>query len=107
MVLGGIDKKYSYLDDIELYAPDLPCHQNKLPKFPHKVVGAVGGFVGRKKKFIYKKVLICGGATHTYTDCAQRGERERSCDRNTECVLTKGGAEWCFGPKTKDCFIYK
>ena len=107
MVLGGIDKKYSYLDDIELYAPDLPCHQNKLPKFPHKVVGAVGGFVGRKKKFIDKKVLICGGATHTYTDCVQRGERERSCDRNTECVDTKGGAEWCFGPKTKDCFIYK
>ena len=102
-----MDKKYSYLDDIELYAPDLPCHQSKLPKYPHKVVGAVGDFVGRMKKFTDKKILICGGAIHSYTDCVQRGERERSCDRNTECVLTKGGAELCFGPRTKDCFVYK
>lgn len=102
-----MDSKYSYLNDIELYAPGLPCHHHKLPKYPHKVVGAVGGLVGRSKKYTDKKLLICGGATHSYIDCKQRGRKERSCERNAECVITKGGAEWCFGPKTNDCFVYK
>ena len=102
-----MDNKYNYLDDIELYAPDLPCHQQNFPKYPIKVIGAVGGFVGRSKKFTEKKILICGGATNKYTNCTQHGRLERSCERNTECVITKGGAEWCFGPKTKDCFVYK
>ena len=107
MILGGMDSKYSYLDDTELYAPDLPCHQHKLPKYPHKVVGAVGGFVGSSKKYTDRKILVCGGATHTYSDCIGRAGGERSCDRNAECVITKRGEEWCFGPKTKDCFVYE
>ena len=53
----------------------------------------------------YGKVIICGGAHHSYTGCT--GISHRACEKNAECVITKGGAEWCFGPKTKDCYTYK
>ena len=106
MLLGGMDSKYSYLDDVELYAPKLPCHQQKLPKYPLRVVGAVGAFTGRSRKYTDKKIIICGGATRGYTGCRTHG-RGQTCSKNVECVKTKGGAEWCFGPKTKDCYTYE
>ena len=100
MLVGGMDSKYKYLDDVELYAPGLPCHQHKLPRYPMRVVGASGGLVGNRK------IVICGGATHGYAGCSDRGGY-RTCPKNVECVTTKGGTEWCFGPKTKDCYTYK
>ena len=106
MLIGGMDEKYSYLDDIELYAPKLSCHQQKLSKYPLRVVGAVGGFVGRSRKYTNNKVVVCGGATHAYGGCRAHG-RGQACSKNVECVKTKGGAEWCFGPKTKDCYTYE
>ena len=99
MLVGGIDSKYLYLDDVELYAPGLPCHQTKLPKYPRKIVGATGNLAGTGK------VVICGGAQHRYKGC--KGTKQRACDDNVECVTTKGGAKWCFGPKTKECYTYK
>ena len=56
MLVGGISDKNLYLDDVELYAPGLPCHQAKLPPFPVKVIGATGNMVGSGK------IVICGGA---------------------------------------------
>ena len=99
MVVGGMDTKYSYLDDVELYAPGLPCHQKKMPHYPFKVVGATGNLAGSGK------IVMCGGAKQTYSGCS--GSDKRTCERNTECVTLKGGTEWCFGPKTKDCYTYE
>ena len=99
MLVGGMDNKYSYLDDVELYAPGLPCHQNKLPKYPMKIVGATGNLAGTGR------VVICGGAQHRYQGCIGIGHR--TCEANVECVTTKGGARWCFGPKTDKCYMYK
>lgn len=99
MLIGGMDNNYGYLDDVEVYAPGLPCHQHKLPRYPLRVVGATGNLAGKKK------VVICGGATHTYDGCKNTGHI--TCTNNAECVTTKGGTKWCFGPKTKDCYTYK
>ena len=63
--------------------------------------------MGRNKTFTDKSILICGGASHTYSDCIGHAGGARTCDRNAECVITKRGEEWCFGPKTKDCFVYE
>ena len=99
MLVGGMDNNYAYLDDVELYAPGLPCHQDKLPHYPLRVTGATGNLAGDGK------VIICGGAAHMYSGCT--GSSQRTCERNVECVTTKDGTKWCFGPKTKDCNTYK
>ena len=99
MLVGGIDDKSIYLDDVELYAPGLPCHQRKLPPYPFKVIGATGKLAGSGK------VVICGGAKQTYSGCT--GSSARYCKRNVECVTTNGGTQWCFGPRTKDCYTYE
>ena len=96
MLVGGMDDKNRYLDDVELYAPELPCHQHKLPRYPMKIVGAAGNLAGSGK------VVICGGAQQKYTNCSRW-----RCKENVECVTLKGGSKWCSGPKTKDCYIYK
>ena len=106
MIIGGMDNKYSYLDDVELYAPELPCHHQKLPNYPLKLIGAVGGLVGRSSKFTEKKIIVCGGATRSYDGCRGNGVWQ-TCDKNVECVKSKGGAEWCFGPKTNQCYAYE
>ena len=99
MIVGGIDDKNQYLDDVELYAPGLPCHQSKLPPYPFRVVGATGNIAG------HGKVVICGGAKHTYSGCT--GTSQRNCKRNVECVTTNGGTKWCFGPRTNECYAYE
>ena len=99
MLVGGIDDKNIYLDDVELYAPGLPCHQSKLPPYPFKVVGATGNTAGSGN------IVVCGGAQHTYSGCT--GTITRTCERNVECVITNEGTEWCFGPRTKDCYAYE
>ena len=99
MLVGGIDAKYSYLDDVELYAPGLPCHQTKLAAYPFKVIGATGSTVGTGK------VVICGGAIEKYSECT--GTQQRDCKKNVECVTTDGGTKWCFGSRTKDCYTYE
>ena len=99
MLVGGIDNDNSYLNDVELYAPGLPCHQIKLPSYPFKVAGATGNMARSGK------VVVCGGAEQIYSDCT--GTNQRKCEQNVECVITKGDTRWCFGPKTKDCYIYE
>ena len=50
--------------------------------------------------------VICGGARSTYENCATHAGDKRICSHNVECVETAGGAEWCTGPKTTDCYSY-
>ena len=100
MVIGGIDNKNSYLNDVELYAPDRQCHQVKLTKYPLKVAGATGNLIGNGE------IVVCGGAVATYSGCSGSNRKKR-CQRNIECVETKGGSKWCFGPRTKDCYTYQ
>ena len=99
MLVGGIDSKHSYLNDVELYAPGLPCHQTKLQPYPFKVIGATGNMVGTGK------VVICGGAQQKYAGCT--GTHHRECKKNVECVVTDGGTKWCFGTRSKDCYTYE
>ena len=99
MLVGGISGKNLYLDDVELYAPGLPCHQAKLPPFPVKVIGATGNMVGSGK------IVVCGGAQQKYTGCT--GSLQRDCTKNVECVTTEGGTKWCFGSRSKGCYTYE
>ena len=99
MLIGGIDNKNTYLNDVELFAPGLPCHQKKLAHYPLKVAGATGNFASDGE------IVICGGAVHTYSGCT--GSWRRTCKQNIECVNTNGGSKWCYGPRTKDCYIYE
>ena len=100
MVIGGIDNKNSYLNDVELYAPDRHCHQVKLTSYPLKVAGATGNLIGNGE------IVVCGGAVSTYSGCSGNYRKKR-CRRNIECVETKRGSKWCFGPRTKDCYTYQ
>ena len=52
------------------------------------------------------EIVVCGGAVETYTECSG-GNWQKSCKRNVECVETKGGSKWCFGPRTKDCYTFQ
>ena len=99
MLIGGIDSKNRYLNDVELYAPGLKCHQKKLPPYPLKVAGATGNLGNNGQ------IVICGGASHTYSGCTE--SPERTCKRNVECVITNGGSKWCSGPRTKECYTYE
>ena len=49
--------------------------------------------------------MVCGGAAKTYVDC-DRTRFSQTCQRNVECITTAGGAEWCSGPKMKECYVY-
>ena len=37
IALGGIDENFSYLNDVEIIAPNMKCHNEKLPAYPIKV----------------------------------------------------------------------
>ena len=87
------------IDDVELYAPGLPCHQMKLAPYPNKVTGATGDMAGDGK------IIICGGAQKYYSGCTEG--LQRHCERNVECVTTDGGTEWCFGARTSNCYTYE
>lgn len=41
-----------------------------------------------------------------YVDCVKHPEGSNFCDRDIECVTTTGGARWCTGPKTGNCYSY-
>ena len=99
MLVGGMDDNNTYLDDVELYAPGLPCHQMKLAPYPNKVTGATGDMAGDGK------IIICGGAQKYYSGCTEG--LERHCERNVECVTTEGGTKWCFGSRTNNCYTYE
>ena len=99
MLIGGIDNKNTYLDDVELYAPGFKCHQKKLSPYPLKVAGATGNLASNGQ------IVICGGASDAYSSCTE--SRARTCKRNVECVIMNGGSKWCFGPRTKDCYTYE
>ena len=105
-----MDQNKNYLENVEIFAPQYTCHEDKwkednpgkpnFASYEHKVVGHTG-------LFINGKIIVCGGALQRYEECVGPLEGPRSCKRNRECVETDGGAEWCTGPKTKECRGYK
>ena len=100
LVIGGIAKDYTYLNEVETLAPDMSCNGQILPDYPLKVIGASAGF-------ILGQNLVCGGARYDYTDCSLHSEGSDICDRNVDCIKTYKGPEWCTGPKTNKCFTYE
>ena len=52
-------------------------------------------------KMMNGKVVICGGGEEKYVDIRTPKQH------NLECVSLQGGSQWCFGPKTSDCYTYK
>ena len=95
MLVGGMGNKKSYLDDVELYAPGLPCHQHKLPPYPMKVIGATGNFAKSGR------AIVCGGSVQKYVNIRSKSQA------NLECTSLQGIPDWCLGPKTKECYSYK
>ena len=43
IALGGIDENFSYLNDVEIIAPNMKCHNEKLPAYPIKVGNTTWG----------------------------------------------------------------
>ena len=96
LLIGGIATNTKYVDDVEIFAPDITC-KSKPPSYPHKIVGTVGGFIGGLN-------IVCGGGKMEYVDCSKHAEGMTDCDTNIECVITNGEARWCTGPKIKECY---
>ncbi len=91
----------SYQDEVEVLAPGFNCDaQDPIPSYPTPIVGASAGFV-------LGQAIVCGGANEEYVDCRKHTEGSYKCDRNIECVKTKGDTEWCTGPKIADCYSYE
>ena len=63
--------------------------------------------IGASAAFLFGQNIVCGGAIENYTECQIHAEGSNICDRNIDCVTTKGGAKWCTGPKTKYCYSYQ
>ena len=81
LIIGGIAQDYTYLNEIEVLAPNLQCNGQKLTDYPMKVIGASAGF-------ILGQNLVCGGAIYDYTECELHAERSQICDRNVDCIQT-------------------
>ena len=96
LIIGGIKADYLYTNEVEVFAPNLPC-QISPPNYPHKIVGTVSGFS-------LGKFIACGGGVMEYVECHKNEEESMNCDRNIECVETAGGSRWCTGPKIKQCY---
>ena len=90
---------FSYINDVEVFAPGYSCSYKMLTPYPHKVKGTVSGF-------LMGSVIVCGGGEMIYVDCTKHNEGSKQCDRNYECVETTGGTQWCTGPKTDLCYAY-
>lgn len=99
-VIGGIAADYTYLNEVEVLAPGFDCSkQLPIVPYPHKIVGASAGYA-------LGQSIVCGGGKFEYVECRRHAEGSRVCNTNIQCVKTTGGAEWCTGPKTSDCFSY-
>ena len=99
LIIGGIARNYSYLDEVEILAPGMDCTIPEESKFdamtgkkvstgianyPAKVIGASAGFFQGQN-------IVCGGAIENYTECEVfDAEGSNICDRNIDCVTTKG-----------------
>ena len=90
---------FSYINDVEVFAPGYSCSYKMLTPYPHKVKGTVSGF-------LMGSAIVCGGGEMIYVDCTKHNEGSKQCDRNYECVETTGGSQWCTGPKTDLCYAY-
>ena len=99
LVIGGIKDTYDYTDNVELLAPGFQCLRTDFPAYPHKIIGLAGGYTRGLN-------IVCGGAKMEYVECKKHYEGSQDCDRNTECVITSGGARWCTGPKLRECYVY-
>ena len=83
-----------------MFAPGFDCaNQPAISAYPHQIIGASAGF-------ILGQNIVCGGAIFDYKSCHKHSEGSKFCNRNTDCVTTLGGSQWCTGPKTKECFSY-
>ena len=59
-----------------------------------------------EQKIVNGSNSVCGGATEDYVECTRNSEKSQTCDRNTDCIKTPGGSNWCTGPKTANCYTY-
>ena len=76
------------------------CHKSTLASLPFDLIGAVGGYVGGK-------IVLCGGSRSGYVQCRKEANYDGyHCKKNTDCVITAGGTQWCTRPKTADCYYY-
>ena len=98
-LIGGIDSKYNYLNEVEILAPGFKCKNKMATPYPFPVIGSVSGF-------LLGKPIVCGGGTMNYVECSSHKEGSKVCDRNIECVTTGGESKWCTGPKTNECYTY-
>ena len=99
LVIGGIKETYDYTNNVEILAPGFQCLRTDYPVYPHKIIGLAGGYTRGLN-------IVCGGAKMEYVECKKHSEGSQDCDRNTECVITSGGARWCTGPKLRECYVY-
>lgn len=100
LLIGGQAQDHSYLDQVEIFAPGFDCkHQPPLVPYPHKIIGASAGFIEGQN-------IVCGGAVYEYYSCKLHSEGSNICDKNVDCVESRGGSQWCTGPKIKACYSY-
>lgn len=99
LVVGGQSKDLRYLDNVEIVAPGYACDEEQITPYPLKVYGAAAGFVDGQ-------TIVCGGGFEGYVDCSIHEERSTFCEKNIECIKTKGGTLWCTGPRTNLCYSY-
>lgn len=96
LIIGGIQANYEYTNDVEVFHPNVEC-VSRPPAYPFKVVGTVSGFTKGQN-------IVCGGGKMEYADCSRHYEGSWDCGTDMDCVKTQGGARWCTGPKTKECY---
>ncbi len=98
-VIGGQGEDLRYLNEVEIFAPGFSCSNEAMAPFPLSVKWPSAGFTNGYS-------IVCGGAIEDYVDCSKGKEGMMQCDRNVDCVTTKGGSQWCTGPKVDHCYTY-
>lgn len=95
-IIGGIQSNYEYTNEVEIFSPGVDC-LSQPPNYPHPIVGTSSGFSRGQN-------IVCGGGRMEYAECSKHYEGSWDCNTDLDCVVTKGGARWCTGPKTKKCY---
>ncbi len=80
-----------------MFAPGKACHGALGTPLPIPTTGASVAYM--------KGVpVVCGGAREEYGACKVAKSGLRTCGHDATCVETAGGAKWCHGPKTNQCY---
>ncbi len=62
---------------------------------------------GSTAAFFSGQAVICGGAVERYEECEVDDHlNAQLCNRNTDCVQTATGGQWCTGPKVDQCLVF-